>query len=81
MRASAFRVKDVGYMKFFIYYELDEDTSKHVLQLKSYGEDKQGMGAARGGVTAYTCMYLFWLFLGEGCGFLIVSTASHGAVS
>ena len=30
---ARFKVKDVGKINFFIYYEVDGDTSKHSLQL------------------------------------------------
>ena len=30
---AGFKVKDVGNINFFIFYHLDDDTSKHVLQI------------------------------------------------
>ena len=33
--------KDVGTINFFIHYEVDEDTSKHSLQLSAYGKEKE----------------------------------------
>ena len=34
-----FKVKDVGNINFFIYYPLDDDTLKHVLQLENYTKE------------------------------------------
>jgi len=38
---ARFKVKDVGKINFFIYYEVDEDTSKHSLQSSTYGRDQE----------------------------------------
>ena len=35
------KVKDVGKINFFIYYEVDGDTSKHSLQSSTYGRDQE----------------------------------------
>ena len=34
-----FKVKDVGNINFFIFYHLDDDTSKHVLQIENYTKE------------------------------------------
>ena len=33
-------------VNFFVFYPVDDDTSKHVLALESYGEHDGRMGAA-----------------------------------
>ena len=33
------KVKDVGNINFFIFYHLDDDTSKHVLQIENYTKE------------------------------------------
>ena len=39
---ARFKVKDVGKINFFIYYEVDADTSKHSLQSSTYyGRDQE----------------------------------------
>ena len=34
-----FKVKDVGNINFFIFYHLDDDSSKHVLQIENYTKE------------------------------------------
>ena len=46
------KVKDVGKINFFIYYEVDGDTSKHSLQSSTYGRDRPSVSQASGWVRA-----------------------------
>ena len=36
------KIKDVGVINFFVHYEIDDNTSAHMLELEKYGADDVG---------------------------------------
>ena len=35
------KMEGVGNVNFFVHYEVDDDTSEHVLQLANYGQENE----------------------------------------